>query len=130
MWKILGDRNATPPYLSLEKSVCRSGSIHVLYSGHGTIDWFQIGKGIHQGSILSPCLFNLQAEYSMINAGLEEVQAGIKTLPILLFRVPEKQYIREELADSPLCCTSGRHFVDKEKLKMKFRYQRLKICHM
>ena len=45
---------------------------------HGTTDWFQIGKGIHQGCILSPCLFNLHAEYIMRNAGLEEAQAGIK----------------------------------------------------
>ena len=45
---------------------------------HGTTDWFQIGKGVHQGYILSPCLFNLYAEYIMRNAGLEEVQAGIK----------------------------------------------------
>ena len=46
---------------------------------HGTIDWFQIRKGVHQGCILSPCLFNLYAEYIMRNAGLEEAQAGIKT---------------------------------------------------
>ena len=45
---------------------------------HGTMDWFQIGKGIHQGCILSPCLFNLHAEYIMRNAGLQEAQAGIK----------------------------------------------------
>ena len=45
-------------------------------TGHGTTDWFQIGKGVHQGSILSPCLFNLYAEYIMRNAGLEEAQAG------------------------------------------------------
>ena len=47
-------------------------------TGHGKIDWFQIGKGAHQGSILSPCLFNLYAEYIMRNIGLEEAQAGIK----------------------------------------------------
>ena len=47
-------------------------------TGNGTIDWFQIGKGLHQGCILSPCLFNLYAEYIMINAGLDEAQAGIK----------------------------------------------------
>ena len=47
-------------------------------TGHGTTDWFQIGKGICQGCILSPCLFNLHAEYIMRNAGLEEAQAGIK----------------------------------------------------
>ena len=45
---------------------------------HGTTDWFQIGKGVRQGCILSPCLFNLYAEYLMRNAGLEEAQAGIK----------------------------------------------------
>ena len=46
--------------------------------GHGTTGWFQIGKGVHQGCILSPCLFNLQAEYIMPNARLDEAQAGIK----------------------------------------------------
>ena len=46
-------------------------------TGHGTIDWFKIGKGVHQGCILSPCLFNLHAQYIMRNAGLEETQAGI-----------------------------------------------------
>ena len=49
-------------------------------TGHGTADWFQIGKGICQGCILSPCLFNFYAEYIMRNAGLEEAQAGIKML--------------------------------------------------
>ena len=47
-------------------------------TGHETTDWFQIGKGVHQGCILSPCLFNLYAEYIMQNAGLDEVQSGIK----------------------------------------------------
>ena len=47
-------------------------------TGHGTTDWFQIGKGVHQGFILSPCLFNLYAEYIMRNTGLDEAQAGIK----------------------------------------------------
>ena len=47
-------------------------------TGHGTTDWFQIGKGVCQGCIWSPCLFNLYAEYIMKNAGLEEAQAGIK----------------------------------------------------
>ena len=47
-------------------------------TGHGTTDWFQIGKGVHQGCILSPCLFNFYTEYIMRNAGLKEAQAGIK----------------------------------------------------
>ena len=49
-----------------------------LETGHGTTDWFQIEKGVHQGCILSPCLFNLYAEYILKNAGLDEAQAGIK----------------------------------------------------
>ena len=59
-----------PPDLPLEKATVRTG--------HGTTDWFQIGKGVCQSCILSPCLFNLYAEYIMRNAGLEEAQAGIK----------------------------------------------------
>ena len=47
-------------------------------TGHGTMDWFKIGKGVHQGSVLSPCLFNLYEEYIMWNAGLNEAQTGIK----------------------------------------------------
>ena len=55
-----------------------AGQEATVRTGHGTTDWFQIGKGVHQGCILSPCLFNLYAEYIMSNAGLEEAQAGIK----------------------------------------------------
>ena len=55
-----------------------AGQEATVRTGHGTTDWFQIGKGVHQGFILSPCLFNLYAEYIMRNAGLEEAQAGIK----------------------------------------------------
>ena len=55
------------------------GQEAIIRIGHGTTDWFQIGKGVHQGCVLSPCLFNLYAEYIiMTNAGLEEAQAGIK----------------------------------------------------
>ena len=71
------DGNTRPADLPLEKSVCRSGS-KTVRTGHGTTDWFQIGKGVCQGCILSPYLFNLYAEYIMRNAGLEEAQAGIK----------------------------------------------------
>ena len=66
------DGNTRPPDLPLEKSVA------TVSAGHGTTDWFQIGKGVRQGCILSSCLFNLYAEYIMRNAGLEETQAGIK----------------------------------------------------
>jgi len=56
-----------------------AGQEATVRTGHGTTDWFQIGKEVHQGCILSPCLFNFYAEYIMRNAGLEEAQAGIKT---------------------------------------------------
>ena len=55
-----------------------AGQEATVRTGHGTTDWFQIGKGVRQGRILSPCLFNLYAEYIIRNAGLEETQAGIK----------------------------------------------------
>ena len=64
-----------PPDLPHEKPVCKSRSNK---TGHGTTDWFQTGKGVRQGCILSPCLFNLYTEYIMWNAGLDEAQAGIK----------------------------------------------------
>ena len=69
------DGNTRPPDLPLEKSVGQEATVR---TGHGTTDWFQIGKVIRQGCILSPCLFNLYAEYIMRNVGLEEAQAGIK----------------------------------------------------
>ena len=55
-----------------------AGQEETVRTGHGTTDWFQIGKGVRQGCILSPCLFNLYAKYILKNAGLEETQAGIK----------------------------------------------------
>ena len=70
------DGNTRPPDLPLEKLVCSSGSNS--WKGQGITDWFQIGKGVCQGCILSPCFFNLYAEYIMRKAGLEDAQAGFK----------------------------------------------------
>ena len=69
------DGNTRPPDLPLEKHI--AGQEATVRTGHGTTDWFQIGKGVSQGSILSICLFNLYAEYIMRNAGLDEAEAGI-----------------------------------------------------
>ena len=63
---------------SLPVSRLYAGQEATVRTGHGTTDWFQMGKGVHQGCILSPCLFNLYAEYIMQSARLDEAQAGIK----------------------------------------------------
>ena len=70
------DGNTRPSDLPSEKMYASQEA--TVRTGHGTTDWFQIGKGVHKGCILSPCLFNLYAEYIMRNAGLEEAQAGSK----------------------------------------------------
>ena len=69
------DGNTISSDLSLEKPLCRWEA--TVRTGHGSADWFKIGKGVFQGCILSPCLINLYAEYVMRNAGLDETQAGI-----------------------------------------------------
>ena len=68
----------TPDHLTCFLRNLYAGQEATVRTGHGTTDWFQIGKGVHQGCIRSPCLFNLYAEYIMRNAGLDEAQAGIK----------------------------------------------------
>ena len=67
-----------PDHLTCPLRNLYAGQEATVRTGHGKTDWFQIGKGVHQGCILSPCLFNLHAEYIMRNAGLEETEAGIK----------------------------------------------------
>ena len=69
---------AIPDHLTCLLRNLYAGQEATVRSGHGTTDWFQIGKGVHQGCILSPCLFNLYAEYILRNTGLDEAQAGIK----------------------------------------------------
>ena len=77
LWKILKEMGIPNHLICLLRNLyaCQEATVR---TGHGTIDWFQIGKGVRQGCILSPHLFNLYAEYIMRNAGLEETQAGIK----------------------------------------------------
>ena len=77
-WKILKEMRLTD-YLTCLLRNLYAGQEATVRTGHGTTDWFQIGKGVRQGCILSPCFFNLYAEYIMRNAGLDEAQAGIKT---------------------------------------------------
>jgi len=77
LWKILQEMRI-PDHLTCLLRNLYAGQEATVRAGHGTIDWFQIGKGVHQGCILSPYLFNFYADYIIRNAGLEEAQAGIK----------------------------------------------------
>ena len=77
MWKILTEMGIPDHLICLLRNLY-AGQEATVRTGHGTTDWFQIWKGVRQGCILSPCLFNFYAEYIMKNAGLEETQAGIK----------------------------------------------------
>ena len=77
LWKILKEMGL-PDHLTCLLRNLYAGQEATVRTGHGTRDWFQIGKGVPQGCILLPCLFNLYAEYIMRNAGLNEAQAGIK----------------------------------------------------
>ena len=77
LWNILKEMGI-PDHLTCLLRNLYASQEPTVRTGHGTTDWFQIGKGVRQGCILSPCLFNLYTEYIMKNAGLEEAQAGIK----------------------------------------------------
>ena len=114
------------PYRPPEKSVCRSRSN--VGTGRGTTDWFQIGKGVDQGCILSPCLFNFHAEYIMWNAGLDEAQAQIKIAGrnINNFRYADDTTLMAESKaelKSPLMKVKDK----SEKVGLKLNIQKIKI---
>ena len=77
LWEILQEMGI-PDHLTCLLRNLYAGQEAAVRTGHGKTDWFQVGKGVRQGYILSPCLFNLYAEYIMKNAGLDEAQTGIK----------------------------------------------------
>ena len=95
-------------------------------TGHGTTDWFQIGKGVRQGCILSSCLFNLDAEYIMRNAGLEEAQAGIK---IAGRNINNLTYADDIMAESEeeLKSLLIKEKEESEKVGLKLNIQKTKI---
>ena len=105
-----------------------AGQEATVRNGHGRKDWFQIGKGVHQGCILSPCLFNLYAEYIMINAGLDEAQARIK---IVGRNISNLRYAddttfmaeSEEELKSPLMKMKE----ESEKVSLKLNIQKTKL---
>ena len=97
-------------------------------TGHGTTDWFQIGKGVHQGCILSPCLFSLYAEYIMRNAGLEEAQAGIKIARrnINNLRYADDTTLMAE-SEEELKSLLMKVKEESEKVYLKFNIQKTKV---
>ena len=93
-WKILQEIGI-PDHLTCLLRNLDAGQEAIVRTGHGTTDWFQVGKGVHQSCILSPCLFNFCAEYIMRNAGLEEAQAGIKIASDMQMTPPLWQKVKK-----------------------------------
>ena len=104
-----------------------AGQEATVRTGHGTADWFQIRKGVHQGCILSPCLFNLYAEYIMRNAGLDEAQAGIKIVGrnINNLRYADDTTRMAESEELKSILMKARE--DSEKVGLKLNIQKMKI---
>ena len=124
LWKILRDGNTRPSDLPLEKPVCRSGSkLELDMEQH----WFQIGKGVRQGCILSPCLFNFFANYIMGNAEVHEAQAGIKiaTRNISNLRSADDTMLMEESEELKSLLMKVKE--ESEKVASKFNIQKTKI---
>ena len=112
---------------------CLFGNLYVgqeatVRTGHGTTDWFQIGKGVRQGCILSPCLFNFYAEYIMRNAGLDETQAGIKIARrnINKLRYADDTTLMAE-SEEELKNLLMKVQVESEKIGLKLKIQKTKI---
>ena len=126
LWKILQEMGI-PDHLTclLRNLICRSRSNR---TRHGTTDWFQIRKGVHQGCILSPCLFNLHAEYIMQNSRLEEAQAGIKISrrnTNNLRHADDTTLMAESKEELKCLLMNGKE--ESEKVGLKLNIQKMKI---
>ena len=128
-WKILQEMGI-PDHLTCLLRNLYSGQEAKVRTGHGTTDWFQIGKGVRQGCILSPCLFNLYAEYIMRNSGLEKAQAGIK--------IAERNINNLRYADDTIITAESKEELksllmkvkeDSEKVGLKLNIQKLRSWH-
>ena len=127
LWKILKEMGI-PDHLTCLLRNLYAGQEATVRTGHGTTDWFQIGKGVRQGCILSPCLFNLYAEYIMRNAGLEEAQAGIKIARrnINNLRYADDTTLMAE-SEEELKSLLMKVKVESEKVGLKLNIQKTKI---
>ena len=124
-WKIL-KQMGIPDHLTCPLRNLYAGQEATVRTGHGTTDWFQIGKGVRQGCILSPCLFNFSAEYIMRNTGLEEAHAGIK---IAGRNINNLRYTDDTtlMAESEKELKSLLVKVESEKVGLKLNIQKTKI---
>uniref|UniRef100_A0A8B9XJS7 RNA-directed DNA polymerase n=1 Tax=Bos mutus grunniens TaxID=30521 RepID=A0A8B9XJS7_BOSMU len=127
LWKILKEMEI-PDHLTCLLRNLYAGQEATIRTGHGTTDWFQIGKGVCQGCILSPCLFNFYAEYIMRNAGLEETQAGIKIAGrnINNLRYADDTTLMAE-SEEELKSLLMKVKVESEKVGLKLNIQKTKI---
>src|SRR5574340_1162605 len=127
LWKILKEMGISDHLTYLLRNLY-AGQEATVRTGHGTTDWFQIGKGICQGYILSPCLFNSYAEYIMRNAGLEETQAGIKIAwrNINNLRYADDTTLMAE-SEEELKSLLMKVKVESEKVGLKLNIQKTKI---
>ena len=127
LWKILKEMGIQDHLTCLLRNMYASQEATVR-TGHGTTDWFQIGKGGRQGYILSPCLFNFYAEYIMRNAGLEETQAGIKIARrnINHLRYADDTSLMAE-SEEELRSLLMKVKVESEKVGLKLNIQKTKI---
>ena len=127
MWKILKEMGIPDHLICLLRNLY-AGQEATVRTEHGTTDWFQIGNGVHKGCILSPCLFNLHAEYIMRNSGLEEAQAGIKLV--------KRNINNLRYADNTTCMAESEEELksllmkvkeESEKVGLKLNIQKTKI---
>ena len=127
MWKILKEMGI-PDHLTCLLRNLYAGEEATVRTGHETIDWFQIRKGVCPGCILSPCLFNLYAEYIMRNAGLEEAQAGIK---VTRRNINNVRYADDTtlMAESEELKSFLKVKEESEKVGLKFNTGRLRPWH-
>ena len=129
LWKILKETGISDHLTCLLKNLYAGQEVTVRI-GHGTTDWFQIGKGVHQGCILSPCLFNFYAEYIMRNTGLDEAQAGIKIAGrnITNLRYADDTTLMAE-SEEELKSLLMKVKEESEKAGLKLKIQKLRSWH-
>ena len=128
-WKILKEMGIPDHLICLLRNLY-TGQEATVRTGHGTTDWFQIGIGVRQGCILSPCLFNLYAEYIMRNTGLEEAQAGIKIARrnINNLRYADDTTLMAE-SEEELKCLLMKMKVESEKVGLKLNIHGIRSHH-